>query len=284
MSSYGFITSNYLWVLNRCNETQRLKALNLLATASNLGFGISSIFIGLVVTIGFQYIFLFSGIALFILSYISSKDKKTSPHIQNENETLNQSSKPLNFNGNKDRIILTIILICVFFTGTIVAQLSSTYSIYIQSSFPHLGITAVSILFTLNSLLVVLFEVPIGNILSNYNKILMVGIGSFFIGLGMFLLNVSFIFSIAILACIIYTLGEIIFFCLAQLICYQRGPKNKKGKYMGLYRMVYASSRVIGPAIGGIIYSDFGGNIIWYISGLIGITSLLTCFHFRKFD
>ncbi len=39
LATYSFITANYLWVLNQSTseEAHRLKAINLLSTASNLG-------------------------------------------------------------------------------------------------------------------------------------------------------------------------------------------------------------------------------------------------------
>ena len=56
----------------------------------------------------------------------------------------------------------------------------------------------------------------------------MIGYGAFLMGFGMFMLNFSFVFYLAIIACVIYTMGEMSFFSVAQLVCYQEGGAQKK--------------------------------------------------------
>ncbi len=285
-ATYSSITSNYTWVLKQCAEVepQRLKAINILSTASNLGLGLSAVIISLVARYGFQYIFAMSGLIIAsVAGYLILQERKQDkPNVIKPN-SINSSNPHTDLAiKHNDRAIIMVVLGCVLSIGSVVSQLNSTYPIYINATFPHLGINAVGILFTLNSLIVVLFETPIGNIIGNYNKIFMIRLSSFFIGFGMLMLSFSSLFSFAILACIIYTLGEIVFFCMAQLICYQKAEGNKKGHNLGLYRMVYATSRVVGPACGGYIYLQFGGNIVWYVCGVVGFMSLIVCNYYRK--
>lgn len=278
-ASYGFLTSNTLFLLQQCHleETQRLKAINLLSTASNLGLGISAVIIGQISHFGFYTIFLMSGITLFILAFSAfmqfshSFFQKTMPVAQKKNDV-------------KKSFVTPCILVSVFFVGAIVAQQSCTYPLYIKQLFPQFGLHAVSILFLLNSMLVVLFEVPLGHFINPYNKIVMVGIGAFLIGFGMLLLSISSLFILAIGSCVIYTIGEMIFFSTAQLVCYQAGKENKKGHSLGSFRMIFASSRVLGPSIGGFIYSHFGSNLIWYISGFIGVQCLIGSLYLKKYN
>jgi len=289
IATYGFITSNYLWVLNQCNndETDRLKAINILATTSNLGIGLAALIISEVAHFGFQYIFLTSGSVMLLLScyLFICETNLIIPKVPRQKDITHSENQIHELAISKENKIITLlVLLSVFFVGSIVTQLGSTYAIYIQESFPQLGIKGVSILFALNSFLVVLIGTPLGDSLKKQNKILMVGVGGFLIGLGMFMLIFSFSFMFALIACLIYTAGEIIFFCMAQLVCYQKGHQKKKGHSLGLYRMVYASSRVIGPAAGGFIYPRFGANLIWYLSGFIGLLCLVFCNYFKKYD
>lgn len=285
IATYSFITSNHLWVLSQCknNEAQRLKAINILSTSSNLGLGLSAIIISEVAHFGFQYIFLTSGSVIFLLSCFLFRQEGRINKMESSDKIEEKFINELSIK-KKNKLIMTLVLLSVLFVGSIVAQLNSTYAIYIQESFPHLGIKAISILFALNSFLVVFIETPLGNFLKNHNKILMIGIGGFLIGFGMFMLIFSYSFVLAIIACIIYTIGEIIFFCMTQLICYEKGAKKKKGHSLGMYRMVYATSRVIGPASGGLIYTQLGGNMVWYLSGIIGLLCFISCNYFKNYD
>jgi predicted MFS family arabinose efflux permease len=55
LACYSFITANHIWVLDKCDqEFQKLKAINILNSASNLGFGLSAAMIGFCLDYGFH--------------------------------------------------------------------------------------------------------------------------------------------------------------------------------------------------------------------------------------
>lgn len=284
ISSYCFITSNYVAVLGHANnEKIRLTSINLLNMASNLGIGIASLTIAELSAIGYTYIFKLSGSLLLTLAIISFirlwKANKRS--TCNEIKVCIASNNAEINNSNTKEIKLA--LICLFFTGMVVSQLSTTYSLYLKESFPQLGVHAFSIFFTLNTLLIVLFQNALVSQFVNSNKLFMIGVGSFLIGLGMFLLNYPYSLAIIILCSFIYSSGEMIFFSMTQLFCYQSSDRYLKGRGLGTYRMVYASSRFVGPALGGAIYHYLGSTVLWTASGIIGVTFLLLCNRFKDF-
>lgn len=279
--SYAFITSSHLWVLDKCHfENQRLKAINILNVGSNLGLALSAILIGLLASYSFKLIFILGSLCLTLLViyflFLRSKENKS---WQEHAHPLEKSLNDINISLNQTTYL---VFVCLFFMGFIIFQTNTTYSLFLQNTFPDLGIRALSILFGLNCLLVVFFQAPVVNVFSKYNKILIMGMGALLIGLGMMFLNFGNVFSLAVIACIIYTIGEMLFFSVAQLVCYQNGGQNKKGKAMGLYRMIYAASRVIAPVIGTIIFSQLGSSSLWYLCGLLGIVCLFSCFYHKN--
>ena len=282
IATYSFLTSNYVWILGQCrgHEVEKLKAINILSAGSNLGLGLSALIISAFAHYGFHYIFLTSSILLFFSAcYLIFQERKKVILVE-----INEIKiKEVGISKESDRVTW-LILLCVFFVGAIVVQMSSTYPVYVEAAFPTLGIKAVSILFAINSFLIVFFQMPIINLFNNDNKVLMVGVGAFLIGFGMLALSFSFTFILAIVSCVIYTIGEMLFFSMAQLVCYQKGEKKKKGHSLGIYRMVYATSRVAGPVMGGFIYYHFGGNMVLYLSGLIGILCLISCNYYKQYD
>lgn len=278
IATYSFITTNYLSVLNLCkhDEAQRLKAINFLSIASNLGLGLSAIIIGVIITYGFKNIFFISGTLTLILAIFLLLEKNAAP------KTIEIAAKPTGETNKPSQTkIIYLALLCVLSIGMIVTQMSSTYPIYIEKNVIHPGIPAISILFAINAFIIVFFEAPLGNFIKDSNKIQMLGIGSLLIGFGMATLCISHLLAIAMLAAVIYTLGEIIFFSMAQLICYQKAKPGKKGHSIGLYRMVYATSRVAGPTLGALIYTNFSGDMIWIISAMLGIFCFTLC-HYSK--
>lgn len=283
LASYGFITSNHTWVLSRCQqgESQRLKAINLLSVASNLGMGISAIIIGMFNTQAFISILLTSSTLLLLMAiYLSYEEAAGKNKI-----FLEKNNTDIKMHGSIQHVPLMVFtLSCLFMAGVIVSQTSSTYSIYLLSIFPGMGMKSFSILFILNTFMVVLFQTSISNYFAEKNKVLMIGLGAFLLGFGMCLLSVTFNFSIAILAAIIMTVGEMIFFSMSFLACYESSAQNKKGQSIGLYRMIYAVSRIAGPVAGGAIYDNFGAEVLWYACGIIGCCALLAAYLFNRVE
>jgi len=289
MTTYTFIVSNRVWVLNSCknHEPIKLKTISMLYAASNLGAGISAIMVSILSNFGFHTIFFLSSLFLLIAAIILCVQekkkvimrdgyKRTSLDIVHPKEEYTRQK------NNKKSIWL--VLACLFSIGLIVAQLGTTYSIYITATYPKLGVNAVSILFALNTFFIVFFQVPIINHFSKYNKINMVGVGAFLTGCGMFILSYAFIFPLAILSVLIYTIGEMIFFTMAQLVIYQQSGGKKKGQSLGLFQTTYALSVIVGPTLGGYVYYHTGGYVLWHLSGLIGLSCLILCCAAKKYN
>ena len=275
MGSYSFITANYVWVLAYCHrgENERLKALNILGVASNLGLGLSAMIISLFTTHHFTSLFLFSGSVLLLTACYLMVIRKNS--INPSKSTLVSQKDQSTSLFPRKKTIAWLALLCLFLMGIIISQTNSNYSLYLQEIFPEMGIKSFSILFTINTLMVVFLQAPVVDLFSTSNKVLMIGIGAFLLGFGMAMLVFSYTFPIAILACVVMTLGEIIFFAYSQLICYEEGDEGKKGHSLGTYRMVYAGSRIAGPLLGGFIYQTLGGNMLWYLCGVFGLICLM---------
>ncbi|WP_058513116.1 MFS transporter [Legionella santicrucis] len=113
---------------------------------------------------------------------------------------------------------------------------------------------------------------------SSTRPLLAMGLGAFFLGGGMFVLNIaSSAYWLVIMVCLITTLGEMLGTTLSQLLCFQYVSKEKRGKAMGYYKFLYAFGTIFGTLIGGKIQVTFGENYIWYFCGIIGFLSLALC-------
>lgn len=199
-ASYGFITSNHMWTLQHCTNGERLKAINLLSTASNLGFSLSAILMGTIISFGFHHLFIFvSSITLLMSSYlfIRAKSIRKLPTLTESCASNHKHAQHHHCTQPHRQIIIYVMLTCVLMTGITVSQLSSTYPIYVQHQFPSMGVQSFSILFAINSLLVVMLEAPLGSLFVKHNKILILGLGALLIGVGMCLLTISLVFSLA---------------------------------------------------------------------------------------
>lgn len=281
--SYGVITSNRIWIMkiSGSDAALRLKTLNISYAASNLALGISSTILGLF-SIGTMYILFqcaavilfFSGILLLFLSKeLPENIKKNLNAFQQKNISHPQA----NFK------IFLFILMCLCVAGFYVSQMATTYNIFVEKTFPELGLLAIGILSVINTFSIVFFQAPLVSHLQNKNKLMIVGVGLALMGCGFILLNYTFyFFSIAVISAFVYVFGEMLFFSVAQLICFEKAPTNKRGQAVGIFQFVYSISKIGGPAIGGIIYQYFGASQLWFLSALLGLLFLLFCFYYRS--
>ncbi len=281
--AYAFMTSNNVWVLEQCSnsETEKLKSINLIYTSSNLGMGIAALITAIFASHSFIWVFWISGILLIfqsILLALENPPKGTTTQILDLRDQKTEVSK------NKNSAVIFVMLSCLFLISLVVVQRNTTYLVYIHETFTHLGYSGTSILFALNPILIVLFQTPLVTSFGKFNKILMVGVSTFLMGFGTLLLVFTGTFAIPILSCVIYTIGEMIFFSMVQFVIYQHIDKKKKGMGFGLYKTVYGLSTVIGPILGGGIYHQFGANMVWYLSGLIGLICLIACIYHQQHD
>lgn len=284
LATYGFMTANYIAVLNTCrdDESQRLKVINVMAVVSNLGLGVAAFIISATMRYGYHDLFAAAGVILLMISgwmltrefHHSENHCAAAPVCDQQQANISKKAP--------QQMIFVMVLVCVFLIGLVVTQFGTTTPVYMQTAFPDLGVKAASTLFALNALLVVALGVPLGNYFKQYNKVMMVGVGALLMGLSMCMLGLAHIFTWVIAACILYTIGEIIFFSMAQLVCYQNSPTQKRGRSLGAYRMIYAASRIAGPSVGGFLLMR-GGVMLWLVCGLLGVISFVLCWAVNQF-
>jgi MFS family permease len=280
LSVYSFKTSNDVWMLDQCgsDDQMKMKVVNLSRVAMNLGLGVSGIIIGIFADYGFSYIFYMFGVTLFLSSIYLI--------IQNRNDAKrNENKQHLDNNIKPNFQILIICLFSLFCVGLMIAQLGTSYPIYLIEAFPSMGMKSVSILYLLDTFLIVFVQAPLTNALINSNRMIVMGIGAFMMGIGMFILSLSNIFALAVLSCLVWTTGEMLFMPMSELLCYENGGAKRKGRAIGTYQSVYAISAVIGPATGGYIYQHLNGNVVWYLCAILGIICLvISLYHARPYS
>lgn len=283
ITAYIFTTANKICVLASAtsDEVSQIKLLSVFYSSSNLGIGLSAIIISYFSAIGFKPLFLISSLIL-IISCVTVLIQSSSLRFSLDTHAKENADVHRKSDVHRNAIIPYIVLGCLFFTGMIVAQLGSTYPIYLSAIFYDQGINAVSKVFILNSLLILFFQTPVANYFGRFNKISTIGLGALLIAGSMSLLIFTHSIQALILTMLAYTLGEIIFFSYAQFVIYQHSEVSKQARNMGLYQSVLAISMIVGPAAGGYMYYQHGSHFLWAVCGIVGLFCLSITMNFRK--
>lgn len=268
ISNYAFSPANRIAILDATAENNQARISGLRYMLVNLGIGAYMFADGRIATFGYELLFtlngliiLFAGIVSY-LTYLKFPAKKKA------------TSKESAFGIETNFSFFLLLYIGLLLITLIFSQLRITYPLYLHHYY-HLNEDLLSNIFLVNTVLIVILQVPIVNFLQRFNSLLTSGFGGLLIGIGLGLTFFGNSYLFAILICIAWTIGEILFFSTLQTLIYEKAEASRKGKYMGLAQMTAAFANIIGPVTGSWLYGFEHGKWLWISCLLLGIVTFL---------
>jgi MFS family permease len=259
-------------LLNSCvdNSIDRLKIFSLYRVMNNIGVSITGIVGGILATYSFEYIFYLDSItsflsSCFLLFFLSSYKLYEDRKMNTQENLLDVRFK--NVLIDKYFMILWVILLFVLL---IFSQVMTAYPIYLHESY-KLSTENIGAVFSLNGILIAIFQVPLTHKMKNIDLHLSAMIGVIFIGVGFAILPLSTSLVVALLSCIIWTFGEMLFFPTNMTLVLNHIDSSYQGKYMAIYDLAFSISKLFFPALGMSIYQFIGGNNLWAIFGFVSV-------------
>ncbi len=249
------------------------RSLGLVRLAVNLGYAVGPFLGGFVASqLGFDFLFIFNGLALFIggaTFYTLFKNKK---HRTTTIEISAKERAALQMPW-KDLKYLTYILL---FTLTIIVfmQLLYTAPLFFKSVYGFSEST-IGIVMAMNGLIIAFFEMPLlYSVEGRYKPVTLVVIGSIFLGLGYL---AFYLVSLPLLAALLYTLmmtfGEMLSFPFSNNHALSFTNDHNRGKYMGLYTMTFSSAHIAAPLLGLYLVEQTGYGPLWLGSAVVCVVA-----------
>jgi MFS family permease len=127
--------------------------------------------------------------------------------------------------------------------------------------------------FTFNTILVILFEVPLNFYTSHWTFRRALSIGCFLIGLGFGSLLFAYDWWTVLITVVIWSFGEMIFLPGCSAYVAEIAPHGKQGQYMGFYTMAFSIAFTIGPWLGTFLMEKWGSTLMWSFMFLMGVIS-----------
>lgn len=166
----------------------------------------------------------------------------------------------------------------MFLLATVVFQIVSTFPLTLRDLYgfseARIGLTL-----AINTLIIVAFEMVLVHRLSGRDSLEMVGVGGFFVCAGLALLPLGSTFPFAALSVVVWTMGEMLAFPIANAVVADRAKEESLGRYMGVFNLTFATSYVAAPLIGTAVYQSWGPKALWYGCGAVGAV-IWAGFHF----
>jgi predicted MFS family arabinose efflux permease len=148
----------------------------------------------------------------------------------------------------------------------------------------HLSKPVIGLVLALNGLIIVVVEmVLVFKLEGRRSPVQYISTGTFLVGLSYLVLNLPLAgLSVALLAMIIITVGEMLMFPFINTFWVSRSNEFNRGQYAALFTMSFATGQVVAPAFGSQIVQHLSYTALWYVVFALCIISSIGFYSFKK--
>ena len=165
------------------------------------------------------------------------------------------------------------LLFAQFAIALIFLKMSSTFSLHVTSW----GISKemYGLLMSLNGVMIILMELPLTMRTRRLPQRATIAVGYLLIGFGFMLNAWATQLPGMVLVVIVFTIGEMIAMPLASAFIVDGVPPEMRGRYMGVYGLVWALALTIGPGTGVGLHAG-SPLLLWGGCGVLGVIAAVT--------
>lgn len=251
-------------------EHKRAEVFALLHTALNMGSAFGPLLGLLLFTMNPSIVFLACSVTLVAYAaLVIWKVPETMP-VKSKDVLATKASKvKIKWSEHKSLLWITFLAMPV---SLLYAQVESTFPLHLQQNFENYKSVFATII-TFNGCVVIALQLWIAKrtehvpayivVAVSYMLFAVVSIGYGFVPYLAILLFVEFLF----------TIGEMLNGPHIQKVISVIAPVEHRGLYFSVFGMNWQLSRAIGPVLGGLLFSHYGGKVMFAIVGVILIAA-----------
>ncbi len=249
---------------------QRKTAFAVNRLAINLGMSLGPALGGFLATFSYGALFIADGLTSLAAAAILAKAGR--PDRDHAAERLD-AARPLGPPAHRDPRLLQLLL-GVLPVAVVFFQHAAAMALFLVRD---LGWSEAQygLLATLNTLLVVAFEVPLNAAMAHWPAGKTLALGSVLTGAGFGLLAFAHAPVMVVVSVVVWTFGEIVLFPGLNAAVADLAPEARRGEYMGLYMTAFNLAFAIGPWAGTVVLETRGGPTLWAGTFLAGLLSAI---------
>ncbi|MDY7232240.1 MDR family MFS transporter [Hyalangium rubrum] len=241
----------------------RTRAFGLLYWVVNVGFSIALPLAGLVSRSGFLLLFLVDALTTFLYGCIVwFKFPETLPQRSASNSVL-PSLAPFWDKTFLNFWLPTFLMALIFFQMNVALALDLGARGMSPAQF-GLALSA-------NGVLIVLVQPFVGRFVSHWRRSAVLAGAAVFTGVGFGLHVLSFNVPLAMMAVVVWTVGEILNAAVAPSVVTDLAPPALRGSYQGAFHMSWGLAACVAPVLGSQVLGRFGGITLWSGCLLVGL-------------
>lgn len=247
---------------------------SILRLAINLGMSVGPAMGGYLAMHSFSSIFIINAVMNVAAAVILILGFK---HITYSSELIQGTKRHIDigFRWLKKDVVLRLFVFGFIPVSMVFFQHESTLSLFLKNQL-HFSLGFYGLLFTINTLIIVFFELPLNIATLHWSARRSLMIGSFFITAGFAGLYFASTQAHVIMLTILWTIGEMVLFPAATAYAAEIAPIENRGSYISLYNTSFNMGIFLGPLLGGLVMSYTSADVLWVVCGIWGLISVVT--------
>jgi MFS family permease len=270
VASEGFRPANLSLAAHLVPAGQRKAAFALLRLAANLGMSVGPALGGFLAAVSFPALFWVDSGTSFIAGLLLLLEPAGTPVPPVAERSGPAGERPLAAALADGRYVYflaaTLPVVFVFF------QHVAALPLFLVRDLGRSPATY-GLLFTLNTLLIVLLEVPLNVATSGQPHGRTLFLGSFLVAAGFGVYALAGGLAVVLVATVVWTFGEMTLLPALSSYVADVAPPPRRGTYMGLYSTVFSIGFAAGPWLGTEILDRGGARLLWLSMFLLGTLS-----------
>ncbi|MGZ9164210.1 MAG: MDR family MFS transporter [Anaerolineales bacterium] len=251
-------------------DAKRQEGFGIMRVAFNFAWIFGTALGGFIATRSFLALFVMDAILSMIAALILYRflpETKPAQHIEvKKEETF------LNTVAGYQTVLRDLAFMGFLVAGMIVLivyqQQYSSFPVYLRDVH-NIDSKNYGVMLSISGLEVVIFQFWISRTIRKYAPFLMMMLGALFLTAGFGMIGFVGGFALFLVAVIVITVGEMIFYPTGQALAANFAPEEMRGRYMAVYGLAWAIPATIGPAAAGLILDHYNPNLLWYIGGIL---------------
>jgi MFS family permease len=173
----------------------------------------------------------------------------------------------------RDRPFVLFIGVTVMMT-LVYMNMNTTLGVFLRDfkGLPEIGYGS---LLSINAIIVVALQFWVTRRLEKFKPLTMMAAGTLLYAIGFAMYGFVSGFILFVTAMIVITIGEMVVAPFQQSIVASFAPENMRGRYMAVSGLTWGIAFMIGPYFAGLLIDSANPNVLWYVSGFIGLLATL---------
>ena len=256
-------------------EEKRQEGFGVLRVVGNLAWIIGPTIGGFVAGKSFLALFIADAIISCIVAflfYLLIPETKPEPHPGHVSEGILKTfagyTKVLR-NGASMAFLMAGMLM-----GIVYQQMYNSLSVFLNK-YHNVPAQGYGFMLTASAIVVILFQFSVTRFSKKKPPFVVMAFGTIFYMIGFSMFGFVSQYWLFVAAIVVITVGEMLVVPTSQSLATNFAPEDMRGRYMGVFGMVWMIPATFGPGLAGVILDNYNPNLLWYIGGVLcGVSAL----------